>query len=89
MASGSVKGFALTLTIGLIASMFSAILGTRVLFRWGIDTGMLRKLSFLNLIKSVRLRFRRKSTQDLRSNFGNPASQSPSEPLAVRNRRLL
>lgn len=57
MASGSVKGFALTLTIGLIASMFSAILGTRVLFRWGIDTGMLRKLSFLNLIKSANFDF--------------------------------
>lgn len=57
MASGSVKGFALTLTIGLLASMFSAILGTRVLFRWGIDTGVLRKLSFLNLIKSVEFDF--------------------------------
>jgi SecD/SecF fusion protein len=52
MASGSVKGFALTLTIGLIASMFSAILATRVMFRWSIDIGILRKLSFLNLIKS-------------------------------------
>ncbi len=57
MASGSVKGFALTLTIGLIASMFSAILGTRVLFRWGTDTGVLRNLSFLNLIKSVSFDF--------------------------------
>ncbi|MDP4645718.1 MAG: protein translocase subunit SecD, partial [Akkermansiaceae bacterium] len=57
MASGSVKGFALTLTIGLLASMFSAILGTRVLFRWGLDTGMLRKLSFLNLIKSANFDF--------------------------------
>lgn len=57
MASGSVKGFALTLTIGLIASMFSAILGTRVLFRWGIDTGALRNLSFLNLIKSSNFDF--------------------------------
>ncbi len=57
MASGSVKGFALTLTIGLLASMFSAILGTRVLFRWGIDTGMLRNLSFLNLIKSANFDF--------------------------------
>lgn len=57
MASGSVKGFALTLTIGLVASMFSAILGTRVLFRWGIDTGMLRNLSFLNLIKSANFNF--------------------------------
>lgn len=57
MASGSIKGFALTLTIGLVASMFSAIIGTRVLFRWGIDTGMLRKLSFLNLIKSANFDF--------------------------------
>lgn len=57
MASGSIKGFAITLTIGLIASMFSAILGTRVLFRWGIDTGVLRKLSFLNLIKSANFDF--------------------------------
>lgn len=57
MASGSVKGFALTLTIGLIASMFSAILGTRVLFRWGIDSGALRKLSFLNLIQSANFDF--------------------------------
>jgi SecD/SecF fusion protein len=57
MASGSIKGFALTLTIGLVASMFSAILATRVLFRWGIDTGILRKLSFLNLIKSAKFDF--------------------------------
>ncbi|QTN31506.1 protein translocase subunit SecD [Akkermansiaceae bacterium] len=57
MASGSIKGFAITLTIGLVASMFSAILGTRVLFRWGIDTGLLRKLSFLNLIKSANFDF--------------------------------
>jgi SecD/SecF fusion protein len=61
MASGSVKGFALTLTIGLVASMFSAILGTRVLFRWGIDAGVLRKLSFLNLIKSANFDFLGKS----------------------------
>lgn len=57
MASGSIKGFALSLTIGLVASMFSAILGTRVLFRWGTDTGMLRKLTFLNLIKSANFDF--------------------------------
>lgn len=57
MASGSIKGFAITLTIGLVASMFSAILGTRVLFRWGIDTGMLRKLTFLNLIKATKFDF--------------------------------
>ena len=35
LGSGTIKGFAVTLTIGLVASMFSAILVTRVLFRWG------------------------------------------------------
>lgn len=50
--SGSIRGFAVTLTIGIVASMFSAILVTRVLFRWGIDTNFLNKLTFLNLIKS-------------------------------------
>lgn len=53
LSSSSVKGFAVTLTIGILCSMFSAILGTRVLFRWGIDLKILKNLSFLNLISSV------------------------------------
>jgi len=57
MASGNIKGFAVTLTVGLLASMFSAILVTRVLYRWGLDTSLLRKLSFLNLIRSANFDF--------------------------------
>ncbi|MFM2199759.1 MAG: hypothetical protein RLZZ505_3191 [Verrucomicrobiota bacterium] len=57
MASGSIKGFAVTLSIGIVASMFSAILVTRVLFRWGTDTNLLRKLRFLNLIKATNIDF--------------------------------
>ncbi len=52
LGSGPIKGFAVTLTIGLLASMFSAILVTRVLFRWGMDFGLFKKLTFLNLIKA-------------------------------------
>ncbi len=52
LGSGAIKGFAVTLTIGLLASMFSAILVTRVLFRWGIDFGLFKKLTFLDLIKN-------------------------------------
>lgn len=53
MASGAVKGFAVTLTIGIVASMFAAILVTRVLFRWAVDLNLLRsKLTFFNLIKA-------------------------------------
>lgn len=57
MASGSIKGFAVTLSIGIIASMFSAILVTRVLFRWGTDTNLLSKMTFLNLIKATKIDF--------------------------------
>lgn len=57
LGSSSIKGFAVTLTIGLLASMFSSILVTRVLYRWGLDTGVLRNLSFLNLIRSANFDF--------------------------------
>jgi len=52
LGSSTVKGFAVTLTIGILCSMFSAILATRVLFRWGTDLSILKNLSFLNLISS-------------------------------------
>ncbi len=57
LGSGSIKGFAITLTIGLLSSMFSAILVTRVLFRWSLDGKLLTKLSFLNLIKPGKYNF--------------------------------
>jgi SecD/SecF fusion protein len=61
LGSGSIKGFAVTLTIGLLASMFSAILVTRVLFRWCNDLNLLKKLSFLDLIRETKLDFLSKS----------------------------
>ncbi len=57
MSSGSIKGFAVTLTIGIVASMFSAILVTRVLFRWGTDLNLLNKLTFMDLIKATNIDF--------------------------------
>lgn len=49
-ASGTVKGFAVTLTIGILASMLAALLCTRVLFWWFADKNKIKKLKFLNLI---------------------------------------
>jgi SecD/SecF fusion protein len=49
-ASGTVKGFAVTLTIGILASMFTALLVTRVFFWWFRDAGMAKNIKFLNLI---------------------------------------
>ena len=53
----ALKGFAITLIIGVTASLFSAILVTRVIFRWGIDLGWFKKLTFLDLIKSANYDF--------------------------------
>jgi len=39
--SGTIKGFALTLAIGLIASMFTAITFTRYMLRWTTDVNFL------------------------------------------------
>jgi preprotein translocase subunit SecD len=43
--SGPVKGFAVTLTIGLIASMFTAIFVTRIIFDYFTWTRKIEKLS--------------------------------------------
>lgn len=59
--SSAIKGFSITLTIGIVASMFSAILVTRVLFRWGTDLNALKKVSFLNLFKATKFDFISKS----------------------------
>lgn len=43
LASGPVKGFGVTLTIGVIASMFSALVVARVLAEWAVKRSFLRK----------------------------------------------
>ncbi|MFZ4776625.1 MAG: protein translocase subunit SecD [Terrimicrobiaceae bacterium] len=56
-ATGSVKGFAVTLTLGIIASMFSALLITRTAFRWLVDKGVLKNLTMLDLIPKRKFDF--------------------------------
>ena len=43
--TGPIKGFAVTLTIGLVWSMFTAIMGTRVVFDWLLSRGGVKRLS--------------------------------------------
>jgi SecD/SecF fusion protein len=52
LGSGPVKGFAITLTIGIIASMFSALLVTRNIFGWAVKLNLVKRISMLHLIKS-------------------------------------
>lgn len=49
-ATGSVKGFAVTLTIGILGTLLAALLCTRIMFSWSQDTGVLKKIKFLNLV---------------------------------------
>lgn len=51
LATGAVKGFGVTLTVGIAASLFSAVLITRVCFSW-LDSFGLKKLTFLHLISN-------------------------------------
>ncbi len=52
LASGPVKGFALTLTIGIVASMFSSLLVTYTCFSWAFAANLLKKVTMLHLIRS-------------------------------------
>jgi len=56
-ASGSVKGFAVTLTLGIIASMFSSLLFTRTIFRWLVEKDTLRSLHMMDIIPKKRFDF--------------------------------
>ena len=42
MGTGSVKGFAVTLMIGIVVSMFTAVVVTKTLMRWAVDMGILK-----------------------------------------------
>ena len=56
-ATGPVKGFAVTLTIGIVGSMFSALLVTRNCFNWAIASGVLKRVRMSNLIKATNFDF--------------------------------
>ncbi len=57
LASGPVKGFALTLTIGIVASMFSSLLVTYTCFDWAFHFNAIKKVSMLHLIRAKRFNF--------------------------------
>ncbi len=55
--TGPIRGFAVTLTIGLIASMFTAIVVTRTIFEALLSFGWLKSLPMLRLIKETNFDF--------------------------------
>jgi len=55
-SSGSVRGFAIVLTLGITASMFSALTVTRTVFRWLERTG-LQRINMFDLIPKKYINF--------------------------------
>jgi len=59
LGTGPIKGFGVTLTIGILASMFTALVFTRLLFDWLLDANLIRNLRMLSLIRGTKLNFLR------------------------------
>ena len=57
VAVGAIKGFAVTLSIGIVVSLFSALLVTRVFFTWGYDTGLIKNLNFMSVLSNRAIDF--------------------------------
>jgi SecD/SecF fusion protein len=57
MATGPVKGFAIALTLGILASLFTALIVGRNCLGWFVETGLVKRLSMLHLISSKNINF--------------------------------
>src|SRR4029079_8848315 len=55
MGTGQVKGFGVSLTFGVAASLFTALVITRLIFDWLIHKNILKSLSMLHLIRNPKL----------------------------------
>ncbi len=59
LGTGPVKGFGVTLTIGIFVSMFTALVVTRLIFDLFLNKGWLKNLRMLSLIGETRIDFMR------------------------------
>ncbi len=57
VADGPVKGFAVTLVIGIVATLFAALIVTRVCFSWMMELKSFTKLTFMDFIPKHKIDF--------------------------------
>ena len=57
MGTGEIKGFGVTLTIGVAASLFTALVVTRLIFNFMIDRNLIKSLPMAHIIKSAHVNF--------------------------------
>jgi SecD/SecF fusion protein len=56
-ATGPVRGFAIALTLGILASLFTALIVGRNALGWFVDTGRIKKVKMLHLISPQHINF--------------------------------
>jgi SecD/SecF fusion protein len=56
-ATGPVRGFAIALTLGILASLFTALVVGRNVFEWFVDKGWVKRIRMLHLISSQHINF--------------------------------
>ncbi len=57
MGTGPIKGFGVALTIGVAASLFTALVVTRLIFDWLLERGWLKSIRMLHFIRATKLDF--------------------------------
>ena len=55
--TGEIKGFGVTLTIGVAASLFTALVVTRLIFNFLVDRNLMKSMPMLHLIRSANIDF--------------------------------
>ncbi len=55
--TGPIKGFAVTLSAGIIINLFTAIFGTRMVYDWMLSKRLLKDLTFLQVVKKTNFDF--------------------------------
>ncbi|HUE37554.1 MAG TPA: protein translocase subunit SecD [Candidatus Acidoferrum sp.] len=60
--TGEIKGFGVTLTIGVAASLFTALVVTRLIFNFLLDRNWLKSLGMLHIIRSAKVNFMKIAT---------------------------
>jgi SecD/SecF fusion protein len=58
-ATGPVKGFAVALTIGILATLFTALIASRNFFGWAIELGLLKNITMGRLLVASNFNFLR------------------------------
>jgi SecD/SecF fusion protein len=62
MGTGEIKGFGVTLTIGVAASLFTALVVTRLIFNFMVDRNIMKSMPMLHIIRSSKIDFMKIAT---------------------------